>query len=269
MSLTTIDFDKYVIDKFDVVAGISKTTGELYFMFDEIKDGSLENGSEKVYGTSAHGARISALNTNKTAKFTCNNGFIVGGAVTTQIGGTAITASAENKIVTPNIEIVEVIDPTEITLEQIPVGTTGVEIPFIFKANKDMTQGDKFAISATASETAFALTPATKTITLPTGKFVKGDHVIVIYNYEASVGKKFTNSGNEYAKTCKLIIDVLCRDICDNETVIHTKFVFPNASVDGNFNIQVGNEPAVHAFSAEALQEVCSANKELWSWYVV
>ena len=269
MSLTAIDFDKYVIDKIDIVTGVSKTNGELYFMFDEVKDGSIENGAEKVYGTGAHGNRISALNTNKTAKFACNNGFLVGGAVLAQIGGEAILASDENKIVTPNIEIIEVTDPTSVVLEQIPVGETGAEISFINKANKDMTQGEKYAIGSVASATEFALDPTTKTITLPTGEFEKGDHVIVIYNYEASVGKKITNSGNSYAKNCKLIIDVLCRDVCDNETVIHTKFVFPNANIDGNFNISIGNEPTVHAFSAEAIQETCSKNKELWSWYVV
>lgn len=267
--MTAIDFDKYVIDKFDLVAGVSKTTGELYFMFDEIKDGNIENTGEKAFGTGSHGAKISALNTNKGAKFTCNNGFIIGGAIEAQIGGKATIASEDSKIITPNIEIIEVTDPTEVILQQIPVGVTGAEISFLNKANKDMTQGEKFSIADTASATAFSLIPATKTITLPTGKFAIGDHVIVIYNYEATVGKKFTNRGNEYAKTCKLIIDVLCRDVCDNETVIHTKFVFPNASVDGNFNISIGNEPAVHAFSAEALQDICSKNKELWSWYVV
>ena len=35
--------------------------------------------------------------------------------------------------------------------------------------------------------------------------------------------------------------------VCDNETVYHTKFVYPNAKMDGNFSISIGDTPAVHA----------------------
>lgn len=267
--MTSFDFDKYVIDKIDLITGISKSTGELYFMMDEIKDGSIENGGEKVFGTGSHGTRISALNTNKTAKVSANNGFIIGGTIEAQTGTDAVIASASNKLVVPNVETIEVVDPTKVTIEYTPVGTSGAEIPYIYKANRDGTQGEKYPIGATASATEFSLKPSDKEITLPTDVFKKGDRVIVIYDYEASAGKKYSNTGVAFAKTCKLIVDVLCRDVCDNETVLHTKFVFPNASIDGNFTITIGNEPAAHAFSAEAMTDVCSSNKTMWDWYVV
>lgn len=270
MAITSIDFDKLVIDKIDLVTAFSKSDSSLLLMFDEIKNGTITNAGEKVYGTGAGGARLSALNRNKTAGFTCTNGFVVASAIAAQTGSDITVASAGSKIKTPTHEIFDIAaGATTITLAEIPVGTTGAEIKYIYKLQKDNTQGEKYSISATASATEFSLVPSTKVLTLPTGSFTAAGRLIVFYDYEASVGKKLINKGDVFAKDCKLVLDVLCRDVCDNATVYHTKFVFPSASIDNNFEIAVGDEPAVHNFGVEAMQNMCSADKEYWSWYLV
>lgn len=270
MAITAIDFDKLVIDKIDLVTAFSKSDGSLLLMFDEIKNGTITNAGEKVYGTGAGGARLSALNRNKTSGFSCTNGFVVASAIAAQTGSDIVVASTGSKIKTPTHEIIDVAaGATTVVLSEIPVGVTGAEIKFIYKLQKDNTQGEKYAIAAMASATEFSLVPATKTITLPTDSFTEAGRLIVFYDYEASVGKKLMNKGDTFAKDCKLVLDILCRDVCDNSTVYHTKFVYPSASIDNNFEITVGDEPAVHNFAAEAMQNICSSDKEYWSWYIV
>jgi hypothetical protein len=271
MALTSIDFDKLVIDQIDMVTAFDKSTNELLLMMDEIKDGSIENGAEVVYGTGKGGARLSTLDRNKTSKFSCNNGYIIGGAIVAQTGVSAVVGSAESKLVVPTYDIITIGKTvTTAVLSEIPVGgTAGAEVAFVYKLNRDGTQGNKLVVDSAAAAGKFAISASTKTLTFAAGEFVEGDSIIVFYDYEEAVGKKFSNQGNSFSKNAKIVLDVLCRDVCDNSVVYHTKFVFPNAKVDGNFNISFGNEPAVHAFSAEAVQDICSKNKELWSWYIV
>lgn len=268
MALTNIDFDKLIIDTIDTVTAFDKTDGSIMFMLDQIKDGSIENGSETVYGTGKAGVRLSALDRSKTSKFTCNNGYVVASAFAAQLGADIEEASESNKFAVPHLQYIIVDDATKITLEYKPVGVTGKEIPFIYKANADKTQGEKYEIGATVSAKEFALDPSTKIITLPTGVFTKGDVVIVPYDREASVGKKMVNSADKFSKTARVVIDVTCRDVCDQSKVYHTVFVYSNAKVDGNFSMSFGNEPVAQSVTCEALQDICSVNKELFTYYI-
>lgn len=268
MALTNVDFDKLVIDSIDSVTSFDKTDGSILFIFDQIKDGTIENGSETVFGTGKAGVRLSALDRNKTSKFTCTNGYVIANAFAAQLGADIEEASESNKFAVPHLQYITVEDPTKIVLEHTPTGITGKEIAFIYKANSDNTQGEKYPIGATASATEFALDILTKTITLPTGIFKKGDIVIVPYDREATVGKKMVNSGEKFSKTARTVIDVTCRDVCDQSKVYHTIFVYPNAKIDGNFTMTFGNEPVVQAFACEALQDICSINKELFTYYI-
>jgi hypothetical protein len=95
------------------------------------------------------------------------------------------------------------------------------------------------------------------------------DRVLVFYNYEVSVGKKYVNSGDKFAKTVKLILDMTLRDSCDNATVYHGKMILPQAKIDGTFTIGFGDTPEAHAVSAEAITNICSTTKEFWTWYIV
>lgn len=268
MALATVDFDKLIIDTIDTVTAFDKTDGSIMFMLDQIKDGTLENGAETVYGTGKAGVRLAAFDRNKTSKFSCNNGYVIASAIAAQIGADIEEASSESKFAVPHLEYIEVTDGTKITLEFTPVGPTGKEIPFIYKANADKTQGEKFAIAAEASETEFKLAPDTKEITLPTGKFVKGDVVIVPYDRETTVGKRMINSGEKFSKNACVVIDATGCYICDQNIKYHVIFVYGNAKVDGNFSMAFGNEPMAHAISCEAMQDICSKDKSLWSWYI-
>lgn len=270
-----LDFDNLLIDRPLRVRMQDKTTGELMFMVDQIKDATLTNGAEQVFITGAAGVRLATLDRNKTTSFSFNNGLVSMSMMATQTGTDKEVASANSKIKTPAFEIIKVGTDSEgnvnttITLANTPVGVSGNEIPFIYVLQKDNSLGQKYAINSAASATAFALDPATKTLTLPTGAGLTADSQIAVdYEYMAESAIKVTNKGDEYSKKGKIIVELLLRDICDNNKKYYAQLILPNAAVSGNFEFAFGNEGAVHAFSAEANQDICSADKELFTWIV-
>lgn len=269
MAFKDMKFDKVVLDSFVQIACFNRTTGEVEALLDQIKDGNIENTSNQVKSTGLMGVVLNTLNRDKETKFTATNGYISMNTMGIQTGSGVEVASEDNVFIVPHYQFIEVGEDNTIVLEDTPVGKVGAEIPFIYKATSDLTQGDKYAIGATASAETFSLDVTTKTITLPTGVFEKGDIVIVWYDREAKAGKKITNKSDTFSGTYKVIITALVHEVCDSNTLYLTKIAIPNAAIDGNFTIAVGGEPAVHNFAATAQTDVCSLDKELWSWMVV
>lgn len=268
MAMTTVDFDKLIIESYDRLTVFDKTDGSILTIMDELKDGTIEGTQETTYGTGKSGVKLSSLDKNKGAKITGNNGYVIVSAWAAQMGSNIEEASATNKFAVPDIEYVPVTDVTKITLLETPVGMTGKEIPFIYKANSDKTQGERFAIAAVASATEFSLKPDTKEITLPTGVFAVGDVVIVPYDREATVGKKLSNTTDSFSKTGRAVLDITCADICDNTKKFHTILVMPNAKLDGNWSLAIGTEPSQHPISLEAIKDPCSLSKNLFDYYI-
>ena len=265
MALTDVNFDNLVLDKFIRVVGKDKSTSEIKFIFNQIKDGSIENTEEKQYITGTGGVKLSALKRNKAAKLTFNNAYLVMSTMGVQTGSGVEVASASNKFIVPMVDIKTVDSATTATLSATPTATS---VKFIYKANRDGTQCDKYSLAATtASATEFTISGST--ITLPTGKFAVGDQFICSYEVEATVGKKIANNSDTVSQDAYIIAEALCRDACNNDICYYTKIVLPNASVDGNFTIKAGDTPEPHAFSAETLGTTCGGSSTLWNWFVV
>lgn len=269
-----LDFDNLVIDRPLSVRMQDKTSGELMYMVNQIKDATLTNGAEQVYVTGAAGVRLATLNRNKTTTFSFNNGLVSMSMMATQTGTDKEVASTSAKIKTPAFEIITVgaTDGTvnsTITLKNVPVGLTGKEVPYIYILQKDSSLGQKFAIGASASASEFSLDPASKTITLPTGANISAETQIAVdYTYEAESAIKVTNRGDEYAKSGRVIVELLLRDICDNNKKYYSQLILPNATASGQFEFAFGSDGVVHAWSCEANQDICSTDKELFSWIV-
>lgn len=264
-----INAEKLIVDGIDMATFFDITTGELYFMLDQITDGSIENGAETVYGTGKKGVRLSALDRNKTAKFTCNNGYVVGGALAAQVGADVIKASDKAPLVVPDWHIAEVAaGATSVELPFKPVGLKGAEVKEIYTL-KNGAQDRKLTVGTQASTGVFTVNAESKMITFAAEEFTEACEIIVFYDREATEGVKIENTQDTFSKSGRLVLDLTCRDVCNNNIVYHTKLVFPNAKLDGNFTLSFGNEPAVHALSAEALSSICSKNKRLWEWFIV
>ena len=260
-----LNFDKYAIASIDSITGFDLSTKECIFILDEIKDATLEGAAETVWSTGKEGRRLSAMKRNKTCSISANNGFIVGGLLAQTIGdGSPEEDFTSATILMPAFERIEVGSGNTVETAFEAEGTTGSEIAFIYKANKDGSQGAKYPQAATASATAFAYDPDDKEITLPTGVFTEGDVVIVFYDYKTK-GRKYSNKSDTYAGDVYLVVDVLVKDICDG-SLQHSKLVMPKVTIDDNFSFAFGNDMAVQAFRAEANSSICAKNSEYFYW---
>ena len=244
-----LDFDNLVIDRPLRVRMQDKSTGELMYMVDQIKEATLTNGEESVYITGSAGIRLATLKRNKTTSFSFQNGLVSMSMLATQTGSERELASSTEKIKTPAFEIIKVGSAedgsvnTEITLKNVPVGTTGNEIPFIYILQKDNSLGQKFAIGSAASSTEFALNPDTKTITLPTDAGLTAESQIAVdYEYMAESAIRVVNRGDAYSKSGRIIVELLLRDICDNNKLYYSQLILPNAAVSGQFEFAFGSE---------------------------
>ena len=90
--LTSADFDKMIIESIDEVMAYDRGTGELKFWFDQIKSGELTSDAEVVYAEGRQGVQLAAFDRNKTAGFTCENGYVLASAIATQLGSDVIVA---------------------------------------------------------------------------------------------------------------------------------------------------------------------------------
>lgn len=96
--LTSADFDKMIIESIDEVMAYDRGTGELKFWFDQIKSGELTSDAEVVYAEGRQGVQLAAFDRNKTAGFTCENGYVLASAIATQLGSDVITATDTAKL---------------------------------------------------------------------------------------------------------------------------------------------------------------------------
>lgn len=264
-----MQFDKYSITSIDSIVGFDPKNEECLFILDEIKDATLEGAADIVWATGKQERRLAALKRNKTCKISCNNGFIVGGVLKQQFGDQDSVEDFDNaSIEIPAFEKIEVqTGASTVELSFEAVGKTGEEIPFIYKANKDGSQGKAFPIgvqSGTNDSEVFELDADMKTIKLPDGEFDGKDVVIVFYT-RLTKGRKYSNKSGNYAGNVKLIADVMIQDIC-TKAETHSKLVFPSVEVLDNFSYSFGNDMAVQKFEAEAVSSICSGDSEYFYW---
>ena len=260
-----LDFDKYSISSIDSIVGFDIATKECLFILDEIQDATLEGDAEVVWATGREGRRLSALKRNKTCSISANNGFIVGGLLAQTIGDANPVTDVENPTIRmPAFERVQVATAGEVQTAFTAVGTAGNELGWIYMANRDGSQGRRFAQAAVASADAFAYDPATRRITLPTGVFSVGDVVIIFYEYMTR-GRKYSNRSDAYAQDAYLVCDIMVKDVCDG-TMQHSKLVMPRVTISDTFSFSFGADMAVQAFSAEATASICAGEREYFYW---
>lgn len=264
-----VSLENLVLDSFDRLIAKDISTGDLLFMMDQIKDGTLENASDSVEMTGKQGALLSVLERNKNATFTCNNAYLVSGALAAQTGSDVVDAGEEMKLTVPDFIRIKMTTATTCVLPNTPVGAEGAEVKYVWKVNPDGSQGQKFEVVAdTPAAGKFTVEAETKTLTFFAGDLTADDEIYVDYQYEVSEGRLISNVSDKFGKTVYLMVDVQFRDKCDNSIIYHGKLEMPVAKVEGNFTLEVGDEPGVHAFSARTLANVCSSDNTLWNLYI-
>lgn len=252
------DYGKLVIERVEDVTAIDPATDELLFILDEPTQGSLESAMETVWAEGKGGRRLYGQDRNKTARFTCTNGYLVVSALQAQVGGSVNVLSAENTADVPVIEYVKPDASGKLTLTYAPVAGS---LTYAYVANDDLTQSE-------TKYDASAMTVSGKVVTLPAAAD-KTKTYIVIYDRTATTGTVVKNESDVYTSNAKVIITLLMHDVCDMNKKIYAKLVFPRAKIDGNFTIDISGDAVVQELAIDAQADVCSTEKEYWSLYVI
>ena len=264
MALTAVNFDTLIPDKFLRVTGTDITTGEVLYMFDNIKDGTIEGTEDTEYITGANGVNLVALSRNKTCNVTFNRAFLSFSALGAQTGTDVVTASETKKLTVPKVEIAAATSTTSVAVTGTPVAGT---LKYAYTMNGDGSLKDKFTLDTTAAAGKFSLTGST--LTFDAAALTQDEPLLIIYDEEVAVGKKVSNRADTSALHSYLIADLICLDRCNNNTKYVTRFIVPNAKVSGNFTIDVGNADTAHAFAAEAMPTGCGTDPVFFDWYII
>ena len=151
---------------------------------------------------------------------------------------------------------------TELTLKEVPVGTAGAEIPFIYVVPKAGGPSKQYKIGGDASASEFKLAAATKTLTLPTG-LNAGDKVYVDYEYACTKGFQMTASVLDKVREHKAVFLVLGHDVCDKNTQYAAYQVFPKAKLSPEIDLTFTPDMD-HPFTLQCAQDYCDAKKRLF-----
>lgn len=267
------DVNSVVIDRAIRGTLFDKSTGEVIFTINNIKDPSLECSGETVFSTDAVGCKIASFDRSKDATLSGSNALIDFGLFAAQLGSDKTTATNTAKILVPKFEEVKVTKNDDnknvLALNKKPAGTAGAEVKFIYTVKQDRSLGNKYACG-TDTATQFSVDADGKEILLPTGYDAEtdGDTFYVWYDYEAdgATGNgavEIINSAIAFAKGGRFDLEVIFCDICNPNLKYYGHVVFDNAKMDNSVSVNFNNE-AEHGFSIQCNQDYCSAEKKLF-----
>ena len=252
------------ITSLDVIK-VYELSGTPWFVMDELQDATISNTQEKEDITGKAGRKLGSLKKNKGVTVSGTSGLISAGLLEAQTGSTFSHEAAAPVAWTDYL----VITANGATTEFKAVGTAGAEIEGLYLRNTDGTAGEKLEQATDAAEGKFAYDPATRKLTFVEGAYTDNTEIVVFYtrNVEADV---LTNVSDRYSKVVRMYIDGTAEDKCGN--VYHVQFYIPKADLEGEFDIQMGDNQSTHEFEAESLAGagcgVAGASGVLWTYTV-
>ena len=251
-----MEMNNFVIDRVVRGVALSQTDDSVLFSLNQITNPSLNVTSESTDAVDALGTPIATFYRAKNAEFSAENAIVDLALMATQAGTVKQVASDADKIMTPAFETIDVDGSASYTLKHTPAE----EIKTIYMLNGDGTLGTAYTKESSASDTAFAMNG--NTLTPPTG-VKKGDQLFVIYEYEATQAVSVINSAKNFPNACKLVLEVLGCDVCDQTKLIFAYLIMPNFKISPDFDWSIATD-STHGFSGKAQQEYCDKERRLF-----
>lgn len=260
-----LNVNDITITSLDIITAYS-LAGVPRFILDELQDAQISNTQEKEDVTGKSGRKLNSLKKNKSVTVSGTNGLLSAGLLEAQTGG-----EFSHETATP-VEWSEslTINSNAATTSYKAVGTTGAEITALYVKDASGAASTKLEQAATAAEGKFAYAPATKALTFAEGGYADGTEIIVFYVRNIA-GDVLNNNSEKFSEKLRLIIDATAEDKCSN--VYHLQIEIPKADFSGDFDIQMGDSQATHAFEAVSLAAAagCTTSGKggnLWTWTI-
>ena len=245
------------ITSVETVTGFDMS-GNYWFTLDELKDATVAQSQETTDITGKQGRVISRMKKNKTIKVSGTNGLISGGLMEVQTGS-AFQDKDTNVLWRDYLTV----SSNAATTSYKAIGTAGNEIEALYIKTSDGTIGTKLVQDSTAASGKFAYNPSTKALTF--SGLSDGTEIMVVYNRKISASV-LANSADTFSGKAMLSVDAMAEDKCGN--LFRVQFFIPKADFSGEFSIEMGDNPAVHAFEADAMAGACTAGGALWTYTV-
>ena len=261
------DLTNFVIDR--VVRAVAFDQGDdtkVLFSINQVTNPSLNVTSETAEAVDAMGTPVAIFDRAKSCEFSAENALFDMGLMAAQSGTSKVSASATNKIEVPMFETIDVdtFKTAGYKLSKTPVdGTLSV-----YALKKDGSFAS-VALTKGAEAGADTYTYSNDTIGMPASLSEAGaTKIMAVYQYEATGAEgdgavSVINSAQNFPKACKLVMEVLGCDVCDQTDLIYAYLIFPNFKLSSDFDWTMSTDSA-HPFSGRAMQEYCAADKKLY-----
>lgn len=229
----------------------------------DLKNFKITGSQDTVYAEGADGAKLAAFDVTKVSSISAENGSVDEGYLAMQVGADVVKVTNGSAIlIREEFEVKE--GDKSVVLSYKASGATGNEVRYIYKADANGIPADTYTQDATASATAFAYAPDTKTITLPTDAFVAGDTVIVDYYPTFKEYEEIANDANKFSMSGEVIVDAWFTDLC-SELDVPLQLYLPKGKISGAIDLSAGDQAAVQGIEIEALTKACAGEaKNLW-----
>lgn len=249
---------EYYIDRFLTVTAMNPKTNAPLYVLKNVSEGSIEVTAESKEVKDARGNLIQKIYTGKTGTATFTNALLHAAAQAAMSGSELKEASATNKLSFTMTQEVNVGTAT-VTLKGAKEGT--IQLVGV-SGSAAIVKTYTVDTEAGADKAAFA----DGTLTLPTGEQADVVTYLVTYDVEAEDAVGFTNSGDEFPSTVKLVARAVIYDACDATEgkvgIIVIKSFKPSPETTLNFQSDSTLE-----YKGDIQTDYCSANKELYSIY--
>lgn len=260
-----LNVNDVTITSLDIITAYS-LAGVPRFILDELSDAQISNTQEKEDITGKGGRKLNSLKKNKAVTVSGTNGLLSAGLLEAQTGNEFEHKAAASVEWSESL----IINENEATTSYKAVGTVGAEITALYIKDASGAAQTKLEQAATAADGKFAYAPATKKLTFNSGDYTDGTEIIVFYVRKVA-GDVLSNNSEKYSEKLRLIIDATAEDKCSN--VYHLQIEIPKADFNGDFDIQMGDSQATHAFEAESLVNSASCGGSgkggnLWTWTI-
>ena len=265
----------FVIDKIRRVLFFDGADDAVLFNLTQIEDVSMNATVDNNEVLDAMQNVIMTIEKAKNMEIAGNASFFDMALLGAQWGSGVEDSSATVKFAVPCFETYTYkADATTHELKhEIATGSLGTGIAkYAYKLNKDGSIAKNYeyvADTATADKFSMATTGNKTTFTPPTGS-QDGDMFLIAYEYEANETNKASrvvDNAEVSAKSGRLMIECLFRDICNKEIMYYGYAVCDNAQVDGNVDVSLTTD-GKHPFTIKAMPADCAEEKNLLTFVI-
>lgn len=258
-----ININDLTITSIETITAFDVVTGDFRFMLDELQTATISQSQDKTDITGKQGRKLNSLKRNKVLTISGTNGLVSAGLIELQTGSKFTSKNT-------NVKWIDylTVSSNAATTTFKAVGTSGAEIDALYIRNSDGTLGAAFTQDSAVGTGKFTYTPGTKALAFKSGDIADNTEIVVFYDRKINANVH-ENVSDKFSEKATIYVDAFAEDPCSN--VFRIQIYMPRADFDGNFDLQMGDNQTVHAFSAESLSGApCHANTDglLWTYTV-